>query len=103
MAKVSYFLVESTAHFQPIVAVQAGVGEIRNPVTTTPLLSCGANGGAGSCKDTVRGGLGRFGAAAGFVCMFSENLGLYSSLSSLLGAPNLAVDCDGNLGVSFVR
>jgi len=103
LAKVSYFLVEPSAHFQPFVALQAGVGEIRYPVTTSPLLGCGPSGGAGNCKDTVRGGLGLFGAAAGFAYMFSDNMGLYASLSSLVGAPNLAVDFDVNLGVTFVR
>jgi len=103
LAKVSYFLVEPSAHFQPFVALQAGVGEIRYPVTTSPLLGCGPSGGAGNCKDTVRGGLGLFGAAAGFVYMISDNTGLYASLSSLVGAPNLAVDFDVNLGVTFVR
>jgi hypothetical protein len=103
LAKVSYFLVDPSAHFQPFVSLQAGLGEIRYPVTTSPLLGCGAGGAAGNCKDTVRGGLGLFGAAAGMVYMFSDNMGLYSSLSALVGAPNLAVDCDLNVGVTFVR
>jgi hypothetical protein len=103
LAKVSYFLVEPSAHFQPFVTLQAGMGEIRYPVTTSPLLGCGPSGAAGNCKDTVRGGLGLFGAAAGFVYMFGDNMGLYASLSSLVGAPNLAVDFDVNLGVTFVR
>jgi hypothetical protein len=103
LAKASYFLVEPSARFQPFVAVQAGVGEIRYPVTTSALQGCGPSGGAGTCKDTVRGGLGLFGAAAGFVYMFGESMGIYSSLSALVGAPNLALDCDVNLGVSFIR
>lgn len=103
LAKVSYFLVEPSAHFQPFVAVQAGIGEIRYPVTTSPLQGCGAGGGVGNCKDTVRGGLGLFGASAGFVYMLGESMGVYSSLSALVGAPNLAFDCDVNLGVSFIR
>jgi hypothetical protein len=103
LAKVSYFLREPSEHFQPFVALQAGLGEIRYPVTTSPLLGCGANGGVGNCKDTVRGGLGLFGASAGFAYMFSDRMGLYASLSSLVGAPNLALDCDLNLGITFVR
>jgi hypothetical protein len=103
LAKVSYFLREPSEHFQPFVALQAGLGEIRYPVTTSPLLGCGANGGVGNCKDTVRGGLGLFGASAGFAYMLSDTMGLYASLSSLIGSPNLAVDCDLNLGVTFIR
>jgi hypothetical protein len=103
LAKASYFLREPSEHFQPFVALQAGLGEIRYPVTTSPLQGCGANGGTGTCKDTVRGGLGLFGAAAGFAYMLSDNMGLYAALSSLIGAPNLAVDCDVNLGVTLVR
>jgi len=103
LAKVSYFLVEPSAHFQPFLALQAGVGEIRYPVTTSPLMGCGSGGGTGTCKDTVRGGLGLFGAAAGFAYMFGENVGLYTSLSSLVGAPNLAIDFDLNVGVTFIR
>jgi hypothetical protein len=103
LAKLSYFLTEASAHFQPFVALEAGMGEIRYAVKTTPLLGCGQNGGTGACKDTVRGGLGLFGAAVGFVYMLGDHLGLYASLNGLVGAPNFAVDGDLNLGVAVVR
>jgi hypothetical protein len=103
LAKVSYFLREASEHFQPFVALQAGVGEIRYPVKTTPLLGCGANGGVASCKDTVRGGLGLAGAAVGFAYMLGESVGVYASLSGLVGAPDFVVEGDLNLGVAVIR
>ncbi len=103
LLKLSYFLTDATARFQPFVAAQAGLGEIRYPVSTTPLLGCGPNGSAGACKDTVRGGLALFGVGAGFLYMLGESLGLYASLNGLVGAPNFAVDGDLNLGVAVVR
>ena len=32
-----------------------------------------------------------------------ESVGLYASISGLVGAPNLAVDADLNLGVAIIR
>jgi hypothetical protein len=103
LAKLSYFLTEPTARLQPFLTLHAGVGEIRYPVRTTPLLGCGQNGSAGACKDTVRGGLGLFGAGVGFIYMLGESLGAYASLGGLVGAPDFAVDADVSLGFAVVR
>ena len=82
---------------------KAGFGEIRYPVATSPLLGCGPNGAAGSCKDTVRGGPGLLGASAGVVYMLGDSLGVYASLSGLAGVPDVAFNADFNLGVALVR
>ena len=103
LAKASYFLAEASEHFQPFLAGQAGFGEIRYPVETTPLQGCGQSGAVAKCEDTVRGGLGLFGVAAGFVYMFGENIGIYTSLSALVGLPNLALNADVNVGVAIVK
>ena len=103
LAKASYFLTEPSARFQPFLALQAGFGEIRYPVATSPLLGCGPNGAAGSCKDTVRGGPGLLGASAGVVYMLGDSLGVYASLSGLAGVPDVAFNADFNLGVALVR
>jgi hypothetical protein len=103
LAKASYFLAEASDHFQPFIAGQAGFGEIRYPVETIPLKGCGQNGVAAKCNDTVRAGLGLLGAAAGFVYMFGDNVGLYTSLSALVGVPNFALNTDVNVGVAFIK
>jgi hypothetical protein len=103
LAKASYFLPEAGDHFQPFIAGQAGFGEIRYPVETIPLLGCGQNGVAATCKDTVRGGLGLFGVAAGFAYMLGENVGIYTSVSGLVGLPDLALNADLNVGVAFIK
>jgi hypothetical protein len=103
LAKASYFLAEASEHFQPFVAAQAGVGDIRYPATTPPLQGCGPTGAPGGCRDTVRTGLGLAGVAAGVVYMFGESVGIYSSLSALAGFPDFALNADLNLGVAFIK
>jgi hypothetical protein len=103
LAKASYILAEPSASFQPFVSAQIGFGDIRYPTTTGVLPGCGANNTPAPCKDTVRGGLGLAGIAAGFTYLLSESVGLYTALSGLVGVPNLVLNADLNVGVAFIN
>jgi hypothetical protein len=103
LAKVAWVLAPPSDTFQPFIAAEGGLGEIRYPVKTEPLEGCGANGGVGPCKDTVRGGLGLLGGSLGFIYMLGESLGFYSALNVLGSAPSLSLTLDLNLGIAIFR
>lgn len=103
LAKVAWIMAPPSDAFQPFIAAEGGVGEIRYAVKTEPLEGCGANGGIGPCKDTVRGGLGLLGGSLGFFYMLSENMGLYTAVSALGSAPSFSLTADLNFGIAIIR
>jgi hypothetical protein len=103
LAKVTWLLAAPHVRFQPFVAVQAGVGQIRHRITTPVSANLTGCGTGPTCEDTVLGGWGLAGAAAGFRHRTTRNLGLYAALGLLAGAPNFMVNVDLNLGLVWVQ
>lgn len=101
LAKVMWILAPASDAFQPFVALEGGLGEVRYPVKTEPLVGCGVNGSVAPCKDTVRGGLGLLGSSLGFIYMLADSIGFYAAINALGSAPALSFTTDLNLGLAI--
>jgi len=103
LAKLSLFPYRAVdQRLRPFVTVQAGLGQIRHEVTTPPSKGMTGCAAQTTCKDTVMGGLGLFGVAAGITWALDRSVALYGALSVLAGMPAFMVNADINLGVAIM-
>ena len=103
LAKATWLASRPGRKLQPFVSAALGAGQIRHSVTTPASANLGGCGPGPTCHDTVLGGLGLFGAGAGFLYQLRESAGLYAALNVLAGVPHFMVNADLNVGFVVVR
>lgn len=103
LAKLTRFFRDPQRRLRPFASVQAGAGQIRHTITTPAWANLTGCGNGPTCKDTVMGGLALMGLGAGAIWKLDENLALYAAYNVLVGAPNLMVNGDLNIGIAVLR
>jgi len=98
LLKLTWFLTDSSAVFQPYLALSAGAGTIRN-VSSVKADTCGT--GTQACIDTLAGGPALVGPGFGFRLVVSDAVGIVAGINGLVGVPTFAATADMNIGVAF--
>lgn len=103
LGKVTWFARKGRPRLRPFIVLEAGAGQIRHAVTTPASAQLSDCGDGPTCKDTVMGGLGLWGAGAGVLWMLDRYFAAYAALNVLVGLPNTMVNGDVNLGIALLR